>query len=133
MDSGLPCFLFTERFHLQYAASTLFIYERCHSHSAVAACSCRAVALCGCLHYCACACKLAPRIMQHTRFFYERCHSHSAVATCSCRAVALCACLHYCARACKPAPRTMQHTRTARRYASVLQRIHKCRDQLFLS
>ena len=111
-----PCFRFTERFH---------------SHLAFAPCSCRAMWMFALLHLC-----VQARTAQYaisTLFLYERCHSHSAVAPCSCRAVALCGCLHYCTCACKPAPRSMQHPRTARRYASVLQRIHKCRDQLFLS
>ena len=111
-----PCFRFTERFH---------------SHLAFAPCSCRAMWMFALLRLC-----VQARTAQYaasTLFIYERCHSHSAVAACSCRAVALCGCLHYCTCACKPAPCSMQHPRTARRNASVLQRIHKCRDQLFLS
>ena len=80
-----PLLLFTERFHLQYATSTLFIYERCHSHSAVAACSCRAMWVFTYSRLCEQA--LTAQYAASTLFIYERCHSHSAVAACSCRAM----------------------------------------------
>ena len=156
MDSGLPCVIripLSLHAHValsRYADVCITALVRASPHRAVCnihafslraaslAFRCRYMLMSRCRAMCvfallrSCVQARTAHYATHT-LFYERCHSHSAVATCSCRAVALCGCLHYCTCACKPAPRSMQHPRTAHRNASVLQRIHKCRNQLFLS